>query len=207
MDRREERRAATVLLAVALAGVVVRLVGAAGTGPAGSVAYVAADSGSRPGQEDVARRAEALARPLRRGERIDVDTAGIEQLVRLPRIGPGLAARIVENRETVGAFGALDALGRVPGIGPRTLEELEPYVAFSGHRVAPRAAPAARRLAVNRASAEELAALPGIGPIRAEAIVDDRARNGPFRSPDDLTRVKGIGPATVERIRPLVAIP
>ncbi len=49
------------------------------------------------------------------------------------------------------------------------------------------------RININTATAEELQRLPGIGPTRAQAIVDDRAANGPFRIPEDLTRVKGIG--------------
>ncbi len=46
---------------------------------------------------------------------------------------------------------------------------------------------------VNTAGLEELMSLPGIGEVRARAILDDRAERGPFRRPEDLTRVKGIG--------------
>lgn len=46
---------------------------------------------------------------------------------------------------------------------------------------------------VNTAGLEELTALPGIGEARARAILDDRAANGPFRYPEDLIRVDGIG--------------
>ncbi len=46
---------------------------------------------------------------------------------------------------------------------------------------------------INTATAEELDALPGVGPSTAAAIVDDRERNGPFSSPEDLMRVSGIG--------------
>lgn len=46
---------------------------------------------------------------------------------------------------------------------------------------------------VNRADAELLATVPGIGPALAGRIVDQRERSGFFHSPDDLTRVHGIG--------------
>ncbi len=63
------------------------------------------------------------------------------------------------------------------------------------------------RLDPNRARAGELALLDGIGPTRARAIVLHRVRHGPFREVADLAAVDGIGPITVERLAPLVAIP
>lgn len=54
---------------------------------------------------------------------------------------------------------------------------------------------------VNSADPELLDELPGIGPSRAEAIVEERDANGEFENADDLTRVSGIGPATVDRMR------
>ena len=59
-------------------------------------------------------------------------------------------------------------------------------------------------LHLNSESAEDLAALPGVGPKKAEAIVREREELGPFISPDDLVRVRGIGPKTLERLRPLI---
>ena len=55
---------------------------------------------------------------------------------------------------------------------------------------------------INTASAEEIAqALNGVGESKAEAIVARREAHGPYKSADDLTAVKGIGPKTVEKNR------
>jgi len=55
---------------------------------------------------------------------------------------------------------------------------------------------------VNTADAKTLASeLDGVGLSKAQAIVDYRKENGPFRGPDDLARVKGLGAKTVERNR------
>jgi competence protein ComEA len=59
---------------------------------------------------------------------------------------------------------------------------------------------------INRAGADQLDQLPGIGPSTAAAIVDYRNQHGPFRSLDDLAQVRGIGPAKLEQLRPLVRL-
>ncbi|MFI4871083.1 MAG: ComEA family DNA-binding protein, partial [Phycisphaerales bacterium JB061] len=57
---------------------------------------------------------------------------------------------------------------------------------------------------VNTASSAELQLLPGIGPVMAGRIIEDRTTNGLYRSPADLDRVKGIGPKTLEKLTPLI---
>jgi len=57
-------------------------------------------------------------------------------------------------------------------------------------------------LALNRASAPDLERVPGIGPVRARAIVSDREARGAFESVGALDRVAGIGLATVRALRP-----
>lgn len=60
---------------------------------------------------------------------------------------------------------------------------------------------------INSATWVEWAQLPGIGQTLAQRIVADRETNGSFQSVDDLQRVKGIGPKTVEKLRPWLEIP
>ena len=59
----------------------------------------------------------------------------------------------------------------------------------------------------NTADLDALTTLPGIGPALARRILEDRAANGPYRAAADLLRVKGIGPATLARIRPRLSLP
>ena len=65
-------------------------------------------------------------------------------------------------------------------------------------------AAAPRKIDVNAADAEALDALPGIGPVYAARIVEYREAHGPFEKAEDLAAVKGIGPKTVEKLRPYV---
>jgi competence protein ComEA len=61
-----------------------------------------------------------------------------------------------------------------------------------------------RPVDIDVASAEDLSAVPGIGPGLAGEVVRDREERGPFRTPDALRRVRGIGPARMERARPWI---
>jgi hypothetical protein len=102
---------------------------------------------------------------------------------------------------------------------PQRCEDPAEYSARGGHTSAVRCDAAdphaplrgpARRLFglpldLNRADAPTLEVLPGVGPVRAAAIV--RAREGrPFESVDALLRVPGVGPVTLSRVAPLLAV-
>jgi competence protein ComEA len=66
--------------------------------------------------------------------------------------------------------------------------------------------PALGAVNLNTASRDELLAVPGIGPTKAQAILDHRAAHGPFRSVDDLKEVKGFRGKLVERLRPELTV-
>jgi competence protein ComEA len=193
-----------------------------------SLRPVSADSllaGARAHERGRAR----AARPLRPGERVDVNRASEHELERLPGVGPALAREMLHYREVHGAFVWVDDLRRVPGVGPALLERLRdrltlparPPVTAPGagapvpHGIAtvPSATPSAPGalaaepagvVDLNRASAEELQRLPGIGARRAALILALRQARGRFHSVDELLDVPGIGPKTLARLRPYV---
>jgi competence ComEA-like helix-hairpin-helix protein len=72
---------------------------------------------------------------------------------------------------------------------------------------APKEAPkeASKRVNINSADSSQLSMLPRVGPSVADRIVDFRKDNGPFKKPEDLMLVQGIGEKTFQLIRPYVA--
>jgi competence ComEA-like helix-hairpin-helix protein len=61
-------------------------------------------------------------------------------------------------------------------------------------------------LDLNRATADQLETLPGIGAVKAAAILAERDSRGGFQSMEELEAVRGIGPSLVEKLRPLVVL-
>lgn len=152
--------------------------------------------------------ADRRSRPLARDETLDPNTADAPELDRLPGVGPATAAAIVAARAGR-PFATVDDLLAVPGIGPATLAKIEPHLripAGAAARGPLEASASPARVDVNRASATELETLPGIGPAIAGRIVRDRIESGPYARADDLLRVAGIGPVTLERIRARIQV-
>lgn len=136
--------------------------------------------------------------------------AALGALARAGRsVSPAVDAWLAEVADTAAVSGpdaraadtrALDTLAAGAGIaGPGPGPE--------ARGASPEPLPGATgRVDPNRAGYEALLRLPGVGPVLARRILDDRARNGPYRSVDDLGRVSGIGPRTLERLRPRLAV-
>jgi len=127
--------------------------------------------------------------------------------MQVPGIGPGRADAIIAQRNAAGEFGTPNDLDRVKGVGPKLLEQVKPHVIANGTPPTKSTAtgklkPGDPPLDINAASEAELQRLPGIGPAMAKLIVEAR----PFTSVNDLDRVKRIGPATLEKLRPFVMV-
>lgn len=62
------------------------------------------------------------------------------------------------------------------------------------------------KININKASIEELIQLKRIGPKYAKRIIEHREKNGPFKAPEDIVKVKGIGPKTFELNKDLITV-
>ena len=131
-----------------------------------------------------------------------VMTAGVGLGVRhWRRTHPELTERLERFDRTPAArnvSGAESAHAPVPAARPEA----------SPRRPAPPAklAPPAEPVDINRASQDELRALPGIGDVLAARIIEARERDGPFVSLDDLRRVRGLGRAKLDRLMSAIAL-
>ena len=160
--------------------------------------------------------------------RIDLNRADRAQLLQLPGVGDTLARRIEAYRQEHNGFHDVEELRHVGGIGPAVLERLRPLVevevferaedddlpppvrktslpAVQTRPPVKKTGELAGPIDVNRASAQELQRLPGIGPKLSARIIETRNKEA-FRSVDELRRVPGIGPKTLEKLRPLVTV-
>ena len=88
----------------------------------------------------------------------------------------------------------------------RVEDEGRYHIPFKGEIVAKPISTDEGKININTASASLLETLPGIGETLAKRIVDYREKNGPFRSIQELTRVSGIGTATLEALRDLITV-
>ena len=216
-----ERRALLLLLGLAVAGHAVRYLATRPGEPPGQIQLLATLSpGSPEAQRDSAMR---QARPLGPGEKVDIETATVSELARLPKVGVRLAKTILADREIHGPFSGLAGLDRVPGVGPGLLKVISPHAVFNGRlsgpaqgadcsrsdtlpAVCPGTSKTASPVSLNSATLEELDALPGIGRTKAAAIVQYRAEHGPFTQAEELARVPGFGPGALRRLQQHISV-
>lgn len=145
--------------------------------------------------------------------RLDLNQASRAELALLSGIGPMLAERIEKHRTVNGPFRSVEELLKVPGVGPATFNRIRDNVYVIGEAATPKKGItrtanvklAPKLLDPNTATLADLDTLPGIGPVIAQRIIDEREKK-PFLKIEDLRRVSGIGPKRLDALRPYVLL-
>ena len=156
---------------------------------------------------------------------VDLNTADEKTLETLPGVGKATAQAIIAGRP----YKSVDELKRVKGMSDKKIDAIKNMVTVGG--AAPAAAmPSAQEMKqkassaeqtgtekagkakaklaagqhvnINTATKEELSALPGIGPVKAQAIIDGR----PYNAPEDIMKVKGIKQKTFDKLKEYITV-
>lgn len=146
-------------------------------------------------------------------EKININTANLEELDHITGVGPAIAQRIIDYRNQNGQFQKIEDIKNVSGIGDVTFEKMKDEITV-GDVVAPSPtppppppqAPETEKININTASYEELLEITGVGEVIAQRIIDYRTQNGPFQTIEEIKDVKGIGDATFEKMKAEITV-
>ncbi len=190
------RRQAIALAAAVLAVVVVavHVLGGSRTPSTASVSSAEIPALATPASSPASARAA--------GSVVVVDVAGAVRRPGVYRLPPG--SRIADAISRAGGAARHANESLVDLAAPLADGEQVLVPAGAGGVVAPAGAGGSASTApvdLNTATVEQLDALPGIGPVTAQKIVDYRTQHGPFTSVDDLDAIPGIGPSRIDNLR------
>ena len=134
-------------------------------------------------QEKAKEKAKESAAEKAATKDVDLNSATSEELMTIPGVGEATSEKIIEGRP----YKTVDDLSKA-GVTAAAIAKIKPHVVVR---------PLPEAVDVNTAAAGRLETLPGVGPALAKAIIADR----PYKTFDDLAKVKGLGPAKLKELR------
>ena len=146
---------------------------------------------------------------------IDINRADLQELQRINGVGPSIAQRIIDYRNQHGSFSRVEDLLNVKGIGNTRLNQIRNQVTVSGGSsyTSPSTTHTSTNthtnsglVDINRANLQELQRIKGVGPATAQRIIDYRNSHGSFSRAEDLLNVRGIGASKLNQIRTQITI-
>jgi competence protein ComEA len=141
------------------------------------------------------------------GERVDINTATVEELEGLPKIGPAMARSIVEYREKHGPFKRKEDIMNVPRIGVKTYAKFREFITVGSGTsdVSPDtgAGGGETPVDINTITLKDLVELK-VAPLTAVRIVKYRDEHAPLKSFEDLRKAPDITPEELDAARPLI---
>ncbi|MEO5682047.1 MAG: helix-hairpin-helix domain-containing protein [Chitinophagaceae bacterium] len=129
---------------------------------------------------------------------VEINTADTAALIALPGIGSKLAARIVNFRDKLGGFYAVQQLAETYGLPDSTFEKIKTLLQCNQHAV--------QQMDINTADANTLKLHPYIRWNLANAIVQYRVQHGNFKSVDELQRIAIVTPEILQKIKPYLLV-
>lgn len=137
-------------------------------------------------------------REERKIQPVNINEADTAAFIALPGIGPVLAGRIINFRNKLGGFNSVDQVGETYGLPDSTFQKLRPYFTMNERGV--------RKININTATKDELAAHPYIDWKLSNAMVEYRNQHGLYRSLDDLKNIIILDDTTFRKIRNYLSV-
>ncbi|MBN1897326.1 MAG: helix-hairpin-helix domain-containing protein [Spirochaetes bacterium] len=137
------------------------------------------------------------------GPRININTAGLEELQQLPRVGPKTAAKIIEHRNTQGPFKKIDDIQNVKGIGPKTFAKMRHIITVGGEEEGQEEKIAPMAFDLNKAQMKDFIDK-GISPIIGLRIIQYREKKGVIKSVEEIKGLEGMTPEIYQKLKDLV---
>lgn len=149
--------------------------------------------------------------------KIDLNKATREEIKKITGLSAELCDAIILFREEGMFFKGKDDLLKIDGFSTEIVNRIEPVVYFSQQTPIQTKSKEetitqtdSRKddglININTASSSELQKLPRVGPKTAEKIISYRESHGPFKNPEQITNVQGIGPKTYEKMKNMIKV-